>query len=304
VDLAADRVAVASFVDQAVETTRAMFDSRQQQLTVSTAVDGAQVRGDETRLVQVVANLLHNASKYTPDGGTVRLDVILDDGDVRIVVADDGMGMPSELIPSVFDLFVQGDVSLDRSRGGLGIGLTLARQLVQLHGGTIAAASDGVGSGSEFTVRLPLDASVPNSDEPSPPAMPRADSGARHVLVVDDNVDMAETIAAMLEIEGHTVHVANSGADALDLLDGTAPDVVVCDIGLPGMDGYELARRMRERAGPLRLVALSGYGHDAAQRRATEAGFDVYLVKPVDLDTILGVIADVPVSGRPGTVTR
>jgi CheY-like chemotaxis protein len=251
-----------------------------------------QVLGDATRLTQVVVNLLTNAAKYTPNGGRVSVR-LRDDGRLAsLQVADNGMGMPDTLLQRAFEPFVQGERALDRAEGGLGIGLTLVRSITELHGGAVAAASAGPGQGTTVTVTLPLAEPAP---APAPaPAPPEASSLVpRRVLVVDDGHDAAETLAMLLRMHGHEVRVAYDGPQALRYAEATPPQVVLLDIGLPGMSGYEVAQRLRALPGleGLRLIALTGYGQQQDQQAAAGAGFDHHLIKPVDPDELLALLA-------------
>jgi CheY-like chemotaxis protein len=276
-------VELAAVIARAVETSRPLIDARRHELTVSLPAEPIPVEADAMRLAQVVSNLLNNAAKYTEDGGRIRLTVERRPGEAVLRVRDNGMGIPAELLPHVFDLFTQGDRSLARSEGGLGIGLTLVKSLVELHGGAVAVHSEGPGKGSEFTVRLPtLAALIPGQDEGGEAV--RLVGPSRRVLIVDDNVDAAEMLALWLRTEGHEVCTAHDGARALQEAQAFGPEVVFLDIGLPRMDGYEVARQLRQLAGPKRplLVALTGYGQDEDRRRAEEAGFNAHLVKPAD----------------------
>jgi CheY-like chemotaxis protein len=241
--------------------------------------------GDAARLEQVVVNLLHNAAKFTERAGEIRLTAGVEDHQFVLRVSDAGIGIAPEMLPRIFDLFEQADRSLDRSQGGLGIGLTLVRRLVGMHGGTVGAKSEGIGKGSEFTVRLPLPAE-PARPVPETPPPRGVEAGRRslNVLVVDDNVDQAESLSLVLRMYGHDTKMAHTGPAALDAARLYRPDVVLLDIGLPGMDGCEVARRLPATltARPL-LIAVTGYGQDEKRRCAAEAGFDEYLIKPVDI---------------------
>ncbi|WP_232540335.1 response regulator [Azohydromonas aeria] len=281
-------------VAHGIETARPMLDARRHRL--HTQLPGAPVwlRGDFARLSQVVANLLNNAAKYTPEGGLVEVSLQLRPGQALVSVRDNGVGIEPALLPNVFDLFEQGQRSLDRSQGGLGVGLTLVQRLVQLHHGTVEARSAGPGHGSEFVVRLPC------LTEMNAPALPaQADPGAApaaavcRVLVVDDNVDAADTVAMFLRMEGHSVETAHSGPQALERAKAFEPDVVLLDIGLPGMDGFEVVRHLRTLAATQRalVIALTGYGHKSDQQQARAAGFDHHLVKPADITALAGLIA-------------
>jgi signal transduction histidine kinase/CheY-like chemotaxis protein len=256
---------------------------RLSQHRVSEDLQPAWVQADPTRLEQIVANLLTNAVKYTPVGGTISVSVRKQSGDAVLRIADNGIGMRRELLMRVFEPFVQGEPGLDRSAGGLGLGLTLVRQLAALHGGTARAESDGPGLGSEFTVRFP-------AIEPRPVASSAARARrapSRDILIVEDNADARETLRKLLELQGHRVRVAAEGTAALEAVRTAPPEVALVDIGLPGMDGYEIARRVRAGAGKrVTLIALTGYGLPEDRRRTAEAGFDVHLVKPVDYEQL------------------
>lgn len=289
---------VAALVAAAVETSRPEIDSHGHDLTVALPSSRTLVTADPIRMAQVLSNLLHNAAKYTNGGGSIRISAEVEGDRVAFRVRDDGIGIPPAMLASVFDVFTQVDRTLDRSEGGLGLGLTLVRSLVDMHGGTVEACSEGLGKGSEFIVRLPL---LRVEDAPLPlhaPVAPAAEAAAgpvspRRILVVDDNVRSAKSLAMILEFEGHTVRLAHDGPSALKIAGSEPFDVVFMDIGLPGMDGYEVARHLRARpdlAG-LPLVAVTGYAEDEARRRSHEAGFDDHLVKPVDPDAILAAVA-------------
>lgn len=243
------------------------------------------VDGDAVRLEQVFANVVTNAVKYTPAGGRIRVTVRSDADDAVFSVEDSGVGIAPDLLPSIFDMFVQGETTLDRSRGGLGIGLTLVRRLVELHGGTITASSAGAGSGSTFTVRLPR---VVNAVTPPAAALPAPEPTPKRVLLIEDSRDAREMFRLLLEQWGHRVFEADNGRDGLEFMDREQLDVAIIDIGLPGLDGYEVARRMRAHPhGPaMALVALTGYGAPRDHERSLEAGFDHHLVKPVDFDEL------------------
>jgi signal transduction histidine kinase/CheY-like chemotaxis protein len=278
-------VDVASIVERAVETSQPLIDSRRHELIVTVPSKPIWVKGDPARLSQILSNLLNNAAKYTDEGGQVLLTVEKDSGQVVFRVRDSGVGIPPEMLAHVFDLFTQVERSLDRSEGGLGIGLTLVRSLVEMHGGSVQGFSAGPNQGSEFVVRLPVlsDASSRQMSANGHPEVSREPAKCR-VLVVDDNTDVANSLAMVLQISGHEVHVTYDGHSALDAADAFNPEIILLDIGLPGMDGYEVAGRLRLRPGleNTLLVALSGYGQTEDQRRSREAGFHHHLVKPVD----------------------
>jgi len=285
-------VVLNTIVELGVEAVTPLVDWRHHQLTVAVPAELLHVKGDAARLEQVVVNLLTNAAKYTDEGGHIWMDLERE-GDTAVMrVRDNGIGISADLLPRVFDLFTQGGRSLDRAQGGLGIGLSLVRSLVEIHGGTVTASSEP-GGGSEFVVRLPLSLAVP-----ALPARPLAriagDAGCR-VLVVDDSVDTTHSLALLLSAAGHCVRTANDGLAALAAIAGEAPDAVLMDIGLPGIDGYEVARRIRQQPGADRmvLVAMTGYGQERDRQLAREAGFDHHLVKPADLDELLRILAGV-----------
>jgi CheY-like chemotaxis protein len=261
--------------------------------------DSLYVIGDGVRIAQVLGNILSNAVKYTPQGGEILIDVRESDEVVQIAVRDNGVGMSAETIPVIFELFVQSQNSLERSEGGLGIGLPLARTLVELHGGQLEAFSGGPGHGSEFIVSLPLARAVQIA-EPAPAAAaaaavvaPRDPGPALRLLLVDDSVDAATLLAMVLEADGYDVRVAHEGKQALEVAAQFEPEIVLLDLGLPGMDGFQLAREMRKLAHTANalLVAVTGYGQAADRLRSQEAGFDHHLVKPVSADEIQRVIA-------------
>ena len=268
----------------AIEQAEPVLQARRHQLVTEASGHAAIVLGDRHRLVQVVSNLLQNAAKYTPQGGRITLSLEASDGQVQIRVHDNGIGMDERLVPQVFDLFIQGERTPDRSQGGLGIGLALVRSIVQLHGGQVSAHSAGAGQGSTFTVVLPRTATV---DLPAPEApAPQQAAQRRTVLVVDDNRDAADTLAAVLRVLGHDVAVAGDGREALALAAGRNDwDAFILDIGMPDMTGHELAVRLRKLVGarPARFIALTGYGQAGDQAMSRAAGFDHHLVKPADV---------------------
>jgi CheY-like chemotaxis protein/two-component sensor histidine kinase len=290
------RIEIAAVVHQAVESCQPLFAERQQELTVQLGRQPLWVDGDLLRLSQAVLNLLSNASKFTPAGGHIQVTAKQQDGQVELTVADTGVGISKELLPSVFDLFVQGDPSLDRMSGGLGVGLTLVKEIVTMHGGSIAAKSSGPNLGSEFTVRLPQ---FVESDPAAGASQKRSEvpgAATHRILVVDDNRDSAETMAMLLQIGGHTVHVAFDGPSALPAVREFQPEVVLLDLGLPGLTGYEVAKKVQEMELTLRplLVAMTGYGQQGDRQRTRAAGFDHHLVKPVDLEMLQQILRSVP----------
>ncbi len=280
-------------LEQAIEAVRPLVEERKHTLVVDFERDRLPLRADPTRLEQIVVNLLTNAAKYTESGGRIWLSAAVEGDEVVIRVRDDGVGIAPELLPQMFVLFAQGDRSLARSEGGLGIGLTLVHRLAELHGGAVSATSDGPGLGSEFTVRLPASArpKAAPSEARTPTAEARKISGSR-ILVVDDNVDTARGMARLLKLLGNEVRVAHDGPEALELARQARPDFVLLDIGLPGLDGYQVATQLRlEECGRgATIIAVSGYGQDEDKRRSRAAGFDHHLVKPVDFDSLISLI--------------
>ena len=264
----------------------AVCSERQSDHRLEISTQPVWIEGDLVRMEQIVNNIVGNAVKYTPAGGVIRVRLTLDGGDALLRVEDNGYGIAPELLPRVFDLFVQGERTLDRAQGGLGIGLTLVRRLVELHGGTVSASSDGPGRGSAFTVRLPKVATPQNAQPPLEQS--HCDNFSRRVLVIEDNRDAREMFRMMLELAGHEVLEAEEGLGGLELLKAARPDVAVIDVGLPGLNGYEIARRFREEpdADGVMLVALTGYGTPEAVERSLQAGFDHHLIKPVNAEAL------------------
>jgi signal transduction histidine kinase/CheY-like chemotaxis protein len=280
-------------VAAAVEQVRPLIDARRHSLTLQLSGSSAHVSGDRTRLVQVLSNILNNAAKYTSPGGSLTLAVTVDQERVHVAVRDNGVGIAPDVLPYIFDLFTQAERTPDRSQGGLGIGLALVKSLVALHGGTVHASSSGLGQGSEFCICLPRLAAPAGARDDDASAGMQGPGGLR-VMVVDDNVDAAQMLAALLEVQGHAVSVEYDARGALERARRERPDVLLLDIGLPDMDGYELARCLRaqsESAGAT-LVALTGYGQTQDRKEAENAGFDHYLVKPADLDQVNVVLAE------------
>ncbi len=284
---------VAAAVPRAVEVAMALIHQRGHELRVSLAPDLPMIEADPTRFEQVLTNLLTNAAKYTEEGGRIDLTARRDGGHVVIEVRDTGVGIPTEMLSHVFDLFTQGDRSIDRSQGGLGIGLTVVQKLVQMHGGTVSAWSEGPGRGSTFTLAFPAVArrQAPASLPPGPRGETRP-AGSK-ILVVDDNVDSARGLARLLSLMGHDVRLAHDGPAALLAAREHRPSVVLLDIGLPEMNGYQVAAQLRKEHGPdgLLLIAITGYGEDEAHRRSAAAGFDHHLVKPLNIETVLELIS-------------
>jgi CheY-like chemotaxis protein/anti-sigma regulatory factor (Ser/Thr protein kinase) len=272
-------------VEESIEIlrTRGLLDGHQ--LTF----EGSRVwiDADETRIEQVVMNLIGNALKFTPPGGAISVSVRTEGQHALLTVKDTGVGIPADVLPTIFDLFVQSERSLDRSQGGLGIGLTLVRRLVELHGGSVQASSDGAGKGSTFTVRLPAIA-APNAKAGEQAPATTAESKPRRVLVVEDNDDLREMLGILLTQDRHEVKMASDGPSGLEAALSFRPEIAVLDLGLPGFDGYELARRIRshDEGKQIYLVALTGYGQPEDRLRSKEAGFDEVAVKPLDVNQL------------------
>ena len=292
IELRREPVDLSMIIATAVETSRPHIEAGGHALSVNLPPETLVVEADATRLAQVFSNLLNNAAKYTDHGGAISITVTRDGNELSVAVRDNGIGIPVEALPRVFEMFTQLQSDGRRGQGGLGIGLTLARSLVDMHGGTIVAASDGVGTGSVFTIRLPLAAgSTASQGEVQAPAS--AAGGGPRVLVVDDNRDAADSLGQLLELMGAQVHVVYSGESALAALPTERPAIVFLDIGMPQMDGYEVARRMRQHDGArsIRLVALTGWGQEKDRRRSAAAGFDHHLTKPPDAAQLRELLA-------------
>jgi PAS domain S-box-containing protein len=285
-------------VERAVEASRPVLESRRHGLSLMLAEAPVTVEGDLVRLSQAVLNLLNNAAKYTPEGGSISCSVKHENGHAVVRVHDNGIGIPRDLLPKIFELFVQGDRSLDRSEGGLGVGLTLVERLVRLHGGTVHAESPGPGMGSEFVIRLPVARQGAAGDDRDAGRKFDVAEEGRRVLVVEDNRDAADTLAAAVRSWGHQVQVAYEGPSALRAAPGFRPDVALLDIGLPGMNGYELARHLKDMFADddILLIAVSGYAQEEDLRRSADAGIARHFAKPVDLELLRPLLA------RPETV--
>jgi len=292
-ELKKERADLRGVLSSAVETSLPLIETGRHELSVDVPAHAVPVEVDVTRIAQVVANLLNNAAKYTPSGGRIGLSLRIEGSEALIAVSDNGIGIPQEELTSVFEMFSQVGHHLERAQGGLGIGLSLVRRLVDMHGGSVAAASGGPHAGSTFTVRLPLaDGAQDTLVQAVPQSVEGAGGGAR-ILVVDDNVDAAMTLSMILEACGYTTQVAHGGIEALAAAQAFRPQVAFLDIGMPGMDGYETARAMRRLEGleDVRLVALTGWGAESDRRKSNEAGFDQHLTKPVQLDVVQDLLA-------------
>jgi signal transduction histidine kinase len=291
VELRTECLDLTQVIQQAVETSRPQLEASAHRLSIELCNETLTVNGDLARLSQVVSNLLNNATKYTEPGGDITLSVERAGDHAQLIVRDTGVGIAPHTLPLVFDLFSQAKGSLDKAQGGLGIGLSLAKSLVELHGGTITAASDGPGLGSQFTVQLPLTSE--SRQVRAAPAQTLASAAPRRVLIADDNRDAAEMLAELLTAHGHDVHIAHDGLEAVEAAVRLQPDIVLLDLGMPKLDGYEAGKQIRQLLGrhPPLLVALTGWGLEEARRRTQQAGFDAHLVKPIDYAVLHEMLA-------------
>jgi signal transduction histidine kinase len=296
INLSREAVPVTTIVARAIETIQPLIAEQRHELTVDVPEESLEVEGDLTRLTQVLGNLLNNAAKYTDPGGSIAVTVRRVGTDVDIRVRDNGIGIPPELLPRLFQLFTQVDGAAHRAQGGLGIGLALVRQLIQMHGGSVTAYSQGPGHGSEFLIRLPL--RVRGGREIPAPEAPVAQAARQghRILLADDNRDALDSLATLLQCDGHEVHTAADGAEALEVAAEHHPDIVLLDIGMPKLDGYEVARRIRAEPWGKNavLIALTGWGQDEDRRRSREVGFDSHLVKPLDPEALSTLLARLP----------
>ena len=293
VELKLQRIDLNESVAAAVDACAPITQAHRHVVTIQRGPQSLPVRADPVRLEQIIGNLIVNAAKFTPDGGAIGVSARRDGDFVAIEVADNGVGIKPEMLESIFGLFTQETVTLARTQGGLGIGLTLVRRLVELHGGTVSAHSEGLGSGARFAVRLPIDAR--SQEAQAPAAQPVPGRQPKRILVVEDGADARESLAMLMATWKHEVIFAANGPEGVDRARQMHPDVALIDIGLPGFDGYEIARRIRSEGSPwsreVRLIALTGYGQAADRARAVEAGFDVHLLKPVDPARLRELIA-------------
>ena len=298
IELHRERLDLSRIVQSAVETSSPFIDGAKHRLTMVVPPEPVIVEGDAVRLNQVVTNLLNNAAKYTPENGQIQLVVELLGREALIRVSDNGPGIPPDMMHRIFDLFAQVRDTQNRSQGGLGIGLALVKQLVEMHGGSVEARST-VGEGSEFIIRLPLSQEWHAARSDPPVTVPTGESSRRRVLIVDDNVDAADSLSLLLTLNGHEVRTVYDGPTGIQQAAEFRPDVILLDLGMPGMDGYQTARKVRELQGltGLKLVALTGWGQEGDRRRTQEAGFDGHLVKPVELAILQEFL-----SGSPGEV--
>ena len=301
IQLRQQQLEIRGIVERAVESARPLIDRNKLQLAVTLPVEAIWLKGDPTRLEQVLVNLLNNAAKYTDEGGKIYITVRQEGNEVMLSVQDTGIGIAPELLPRIFDLFTQADRTLDRSQGGLGIGLSLVKRLLQLHGGTVEARSGGLGQGSEFIVHLP--ALSPETAAIAPVEIPKAPVGSSRVLVVDDNVDAADMLVMMLQMFGNKVQAVYSGQTAVEMAVSYKPDCILLDIGLPDMNGYEVARRLRQlpQTKNMWLIAITGYGQDSDRQKSLEAGFDHHLVKPVAPQKLQDLLTTLALKSRAQT---
>ncbi len=292
-ELRKQQVSLAAVVSSAVETSRPLIEQSGHTLSITLPAAAVYLDADPTRLAQVFSNLLNNAAKYTEPGGRITLTGTLSGNDVVVEVRDNGMGIPGDALSRIFEIFSQVDRNMERAQGGLGIGLSLVRRLVELHGGTIEARSDGPGLGSQFVAKLPT-ASVKQPAAASAGGHKPSQTAGRRVLVVDDNYDSAKSLSVMLEMMGNETHSAHDGLAAVEAAEAFRPDLILLDIGLPKLNGYDACRRIREQPWSQRMVivALTGWGQDEDRRRSHDAGFDEHLVKPVDLAEIIRLLAE------------
>jgi PAS domain S-box-containing protein len=294
IELRKERVDVATIVKNSVETSQPQFDQVGQRLRVSLPDEPIYIDADPMRMAQVFANLLNNAAKYTEPRGRIELTVKREGSNVAVSVKDNGIGIPKPMLDAIFDMFAQVDRSLERAHGGLGIGLTIVKSLVEMHGGTVEARSEGHGRGSEFIVRQPI-AAAPAKDKTAAPAdqEPFPTISRKRILVVDDNRDAASSLAMLLKFFGHETQVAHEGQEALDLAPIYQPEIVLLDIGMPKMSGYDVCRRLREQptGNDMVIVAVTGWGQDADRQKSAEAAFDGHMVKPVEPRELLKLLA-------------
>jgi len=305
-ELRRERVELASVIKSAMDTAQPLISAAGHELTLSMTAQPIHVDADPVRLAQVFSNLLNNAAKYMERGGHIWLTVIRGEREVTVTVRDAGIGIPADALPTIFDMFTQVDRSLEKSQGGLGIGLTLVRQLVEMHGGNVEARSEGAGKGAEFVVHLPMASVVPLRSVADDHGEQCARAGACRILVADDNRDAAESMSSVLRLMGNEVRTVNDGVRAVEEAEAFCPDMLLLDIGMPRLNGYDAARRIRaERWGKsIVIVALTGWGQEEDKRRAAEAGFDRHFTKPVDPADLERLIAELQSRAQPGLPAR
>jgi CheY-like chemotaxis protein/two-component sensor histidine kinase len=292
IELKKERVELAKVIQQAVENSRSVIDQAGHELLVNVSPDPIYMDADFIRLAQVFTNLLNNAAKYTTRGGRIWLTVEREGNDAVVIIRDNGVGISVDMLPRVFELFTQIDQSLEKSQGGLGIGLSLVKGLVEMHGGTVEARSDGHGAGSEFVVRVPVVLSRKGERRAAGGTKPEKSNARRRILVVDDNRDSADSLALMLRLKGNATQTAYDGLEAVEAAAAFRPDLVLLDIGMPKLNGYDAARRLRDQpwGRNIMLVALTGWGQEEDRRKSREAGFDLHMAKPIEaaaLDELL-----------------
>lgn len=295
INLRKERIELETAIDMAVESCRDALESNGHKFILETPGTPVYIEADLTRVSQIILNVLNNAAKYTPPGGEITLKASAENGDAVIVISDTGIGIPKEMLPRVFDLFAQLETAAEQARSGLGIGMSVAKQLTEMHGGTIAVASDGEGKGSRFRITFPLaEEQSPENNiakEQSPqPIETKIICEKKRILVVDDNADAAEMLQILLELEGYSLRTVFSAEEALEIVDEFQPAACLCDIGLPEMNGYELAKRLRRMMPDVLLISISGWGQQEDRRRSKEAGFDHHLVKPVSFDALIPLV--------------
>jgi CheY-like chemotaxis protein len=283
---------LAAVLRSAVETSRPLIEAAGHQLAVSIPPEPLTLEGDSLRLAQIFANLLNNSAKYTDPGGQIWLTARREAEKIAVAVRDSGTGIAADVLPRVFEMFMQADGSASRAQGGLGIGLTLVKSLVEMHGGSVEAHSEGPGKGSEFVVRLPLLGAKPAGAQAGPAGRQSTVLAGRRILVVDDSRDAAESLGLLLKLLGADVQIAYSGREALEALPNHQPNAVLLDIGMPGLNGYEVAKRIRQHPEfqDVMLIALTGWGQEEDRRRTQVAGFDHHLTKPADVGVLQSLL--------------
>ena len=293
-ELRKERVQLSAIVESAVETSRPVIEDARHQLFISLPPEPIYLEADPVRLAQVFSNLLNNSAKYTESGGqlSVIAEILKDEVVVRFL--DNGLGIPPDALPRIFEMFSQVDRNMDRAQGGLGIGLALVRRLVEMHGGYVQARSEGLGRGSEFTVRLPIQSVADSEGVSTVSSSAETSSSKRRILVVDDNRDSAETLSVMLEFLGNEAMIANDGLAAVEMAERFRPEIILLDIGLPKLNGYDACRRIRQESWSkdMFIVALTGWGQDEDRRRSAEAGFNRHVVKPVEFENLEKILAE------------